>query len=210
MYNNRNFDVTDRWCSKMEQHMGKARTNYDYRHHCSSRRHVSTTAAVVWIAANMETCDRGYQSWIILIPRFLPLPTRIATKEGNHNPKNRVSKDEDPSFVFLPSRQLKRKGQRSSTRSIRMATGSPLARLGVTRSLRIGLARSMDSTRAAARYFSNGDVGKGGRVLSEEERAKETVYVQKMEREKLEKQKRKAEKEKAEKEKQNTEKVCDF
>ncbi|CAI0442398.1 unnamed protein product [Linum tenue] len=87
-----------------------------------------------------------------------------------------------------------------------MATGSPLARLGVARSLRLGLARSMDSTRAATRYFSDGNVGKGGRVLNEEERAKETVYVQKMERERLEKQKQKAEKEKAEKEKHNTEK----
>ncbi|CAM0911623.1 unnamed protein product [Alopecurus aequalis] len=40
-----------------------------------------------------------------------------------------------------------------------------------------------------------------GRVLSEEERAKENVYIQKMEREKLEKLKNKQEKEKAEAEK---------
>ncbi|KAK4403957.1 hypothetical protein Sango_0764300 [Sesamum angolense] len=41
-----------------------------------------------------------------------------------------------------------------------------------------------------------------GRVLSEEERAKETVYIQKMERERMEKlKKKKAEQDKAEKEK---------
>uniref|UniRef100_A0A7N0RC83 Mitochondrial ATPase inhibitor n=1 Tax=Kalanchoe fedtschenkoi TaxID=63787 RepID=A0A7N0RC83_KALFE len=57
--------------------------------------------------------------------------------------------------------------------------------------------RLMDSTRraapAATRFFGD------GRVLSEEERAKETVYIQKMERERLEKLKKKAEKEQAEK-----------
>ncbi|CAM8955065.1 unnamed protein product [Rhodiola kirilowii] len=57
--------------------------------------------------------------------------------------------------------------------------------------------RLMDSTRgaapAAARCFSD------GRILSEEERAKETVYIQKMERERLEKLKKKLEKELAEK-----------
>ncbi|KAG6578822.1 putative protein, mitochondrial [Cucurbita argyrosperma subsp. argyrosperma] len=52
------------------------------------------------------------------------------------------------------------------------------------------------------RYFSDGK----GRVLSEEERAAENVYIQKMEREKLEKQRLKAEKEKAEKEKEQSEK----
>ncbi|KAL8527311.1 hypothetical protein ACS0TY_005254 [Phlomoides rotata] len=46
-------------------------------------------------------------------------------------------------------------------------------------------------------YFSESK----GRILSEEERAKETVYIQKMEREKMEKLKKKAEKEKATKEK---------
>ncbi|CAN0900609.1 Uncharacterized protein At2g27730, mitochondrial [Linum grandiflorum] len=80
-----------------------------------------------------------------------------------------------------------------------MATGSALVRLGGTRSLlRVGLVRSTDSTR----YFSDGK----GRVLSEEERAKETVYIQKMERERLEKLKLKAEKEKAEKDKETAEK----
>ncbi|CAN6278734.1 unnamed protein product, partial [Urochloa humidicola] len=45
------------------------------------------------------------------------------------------------------------------------------------------------------RYFS--DMA-SGRVLSEEERAAENVYIQKMEREKLEKLRRKADKDKAE------------
>ncbi|KAL1549670.1 hypothetical protein AAHA92_17745 [Salvia divinorum] len=47
------------------------------------------------------------------------------------------------------------------------------------------------------RYFSDGK----GRDLSEEERAKETVYIQKMERERLEKLKKKADLEKADKDK---------
>uniref|UniRef100_A0A7N0ZVQ4 Mitochondrial ATPase inhibitor n=1 Tax=Kalanchoe fedtschenkoi TaxID=63787 RepID=A0A7N0ZVQ4_KALFE len=47
---------------------------------------------------------------------------------------------------------------------------------------------------AATRFFSD------GRVLSEEERAKETVYIQKMEKERLKKLKKKEEKEQAEKE----------
>ncbi|GER51200.1 serine hydroxymethyltransferase [Striga asiatica] len=50
---------------------------------------------------------------------------------------------------------------------------------------------------SSLRYFSDDK----GRVLSEEERAKETVYIQKMERERMEKLKKKAEQEKAEKEK---------
>ncbi|XP_062219219.1 uncharacterized protein LOC133919034 [Phragmites australis] len=45
------------------------------------------------------------------------------------------------------------------------------------------------------RYFSDKT---SGRVLSEEERAAENVYIQKMEREKLEKLRRKADKDKAE------------
>ncbi|XP_052188050.1 uncharacterized protein At2g27730, mitochondrial [Diospyros lotus] len=53
------------------------------------------------------------------------------------------------------------------------------------------------SSSGALRYFSDDK----GRVLSEEERAAENVYIKKMEREKMEKMKRKAEKEKAEKEK---------
>ncbi|EPS69222.1 hypothetical protein M569_05546 [Genlisea aurea] len=52
------------------------------------------------------------------------------------------------------------------------------------------------SSSSSLRYLSDGK----GRVLSEEELAKETVYIQKLEREKQEKLKKK-EKEKAEKEK---------
>ncbi|KAK4750279.1 hypothetical protein SAY87_027728 [Trapa incisa] len=61
-----------------------------------------------------------------------------------------------------------------------------------------GVNRMMETTRGAARQFS--DIK--GRVLSEEERAVENVYIQKMEREKMEKMKKKAEKEKAAKEKE--------
>ncbi|XP_020585271.1 uncharacterized protein LOC110027950 [Phalaenopsis equestris] len=56
----------------------------------------------------------------------------------------------------------------------------------------------------AARRSSRGFSDKG-RVLSEEEMAAETIYIQKMEKEKLEKMKRKAEKEKAEAEKKKAE-----
>ncbi|KAL8224176.1 hypothetical protein R6Q57_019651 [Mikania cordata] len=58
--------------------------------------------------------------------------------------------------------------------------------------------RFMDSSssRSSFRFFSD-----QGRVLSEEERAAENVYIKKMEKEKLEKQKLKEAKEKAEKEK---------
>ncbi|XP_058182556.1 uncharacterized protein At2g27730, mitochondrial [Rhododendron vialii] len=51
--------------------------------------------------------------------------------------------------------------------------------------------------RPGLRYLSDDR----GRVLSEEERAAENVYIQKMERERMEKLRQKAEKEKAEKEK---------
>ncbi|XP_021296518.1 beta-mannosyltransferase 4 isoform X1 [Herrania umbratica] len=64
--------------------------------------------------------------------------------------------------------------------------------------------RSMESTRGAIRYLSDDK----GRILSEEERAKENVYIQKMERERLEK-KKKAEKEKAEKEKEGSQKATE-
>ncbi|KAJ6717474.1 hypothetical protein OIU79_005621 [Salix purpurea] len=67
-----------------------------------------------------------------------------------------------------------------------MATRSALSQLSLT------AIRSMKSTRVATRYFSDGK----GRVLSEEERAAENVYIQKMERERLEKLKPKQEKEK--------------
>ncbi|KAH6802970.1 F1F0-ATPase inhibitor protein [Perilla frutescens var. frutescens] len=56
------------------------------------------------------------------------------------------------------------------------------------------------SSAASLRYFSESK----GRMFSEEERAKETVYIQKMERERMEKLKKKAEREKAEKEKSDT------
>ncbi|XP_016447486.1 uncharacterized protein LOC107772502 isoform X1 [Nicotiana tabacum] len=63
-----------------------------------------------------------------------------------------------------------------------------------------GVRRLMDgsgrSSVSGLRYFTDGK----GRVLSEEERAKETVYIQKMERERMEKAKLKAEREKADKE----------
>ncbi|KAJ9159751.1 hypothetical protein P3X46_025230 [Hevea brasiliensis] len=68
-----------------------------------------------------------------------------------------------------------------------MATRFALSRLCIT--------RSMETTRGATRYYSDSK----GRILSEEERAAENVYIQKMERERLEKLKRRAEKEKAEK-----------
>lgn len=60
------------------------------------------------------------------------------------------------------------------------------------------VARRMDASGGGARvsrYFSD---KASGRVLSEEERAAENVYVQKMEREKLEKLRRKEDKAKAE------------
>ncbi|URD74302.1 hypothetical protein MUK42_10101 [Musa troglodytarum] len=54
----------------------------------------------------------------------------------------------------------------------------------------------------SSRFFSDGK----GRVLSEEERAAENIYIQKMERERMEKLKKKQEKENAEAEKAKTEK----
>ncbi|KAL0302359.1 UNVERIFIED_CONTAM: hypothetical protein Sangu_3104800 [Sesamum angustifolium] len=66
---------------------------------------------------------------------------------------------------------------------------------------RSGLCRLIEgnwrSSASSLRYFSDDK----GRVLSEEERAKETMYIQKMEKEKLEKLKKKTEQEKAEQEK---------
>ncbi|KAJ0235186.1 F1F0-ATPase inhibitor protein [Hirschfeldia incana] len=62
---------------------------------------------------------------------------------------------------------------------------SAIARLGLARSLResqIGASRSVGSIRC----FSDDK----GRVLSDEERAKETIYIQKMEKEILERKKR--------------------
>lgn len=69
---------------------------------------------------------------------------------------------------------------------------------------RISLKPAMDRiSRPAPRYFSDGK----GRVLSEEERAAENVYIQKMERERMEKLRLKAEKERAAAEKVKSEKV---
>ncbi|KAJ0969724.1 hypothetical protein J5N97_022601 [Dioscorea zingiberensis] len=68
-----------------------------------------------------------------------------------------------------------------------MALRSAIAR--IPRSSAIG-----STTRSSSRCFSDGK----GRVLSEEEKAAENVYIQKMERERLAKLKQKAEKEKAE------------
>ncbi|KAJ4971338.1 hypothetical protein NE237_004437 [Protea cynaroides] len=67
---------------------------------------------------------------------------------------------------------------------------------------RVSLNRMMEGDRRISRYFSDGK----GRVLSEEERAAENIYIQKMEREKMEKLKLKAEKEKAASEKEKSEK----
>ncbi|XP_074312395.1 uncharacterized protein LOC141647922 [Silene latifolia] len=55
------------------------------------------------------------------------------------------------------------------------------------------------------RYFSTSSGGKGG-VLDDKERAQETIFIQKMERERLEKQKLKLDKENAEKGKEAAEK----
>ncbi|KAI4347806.1 hypothetical protein L6164_008588 [Bauhinia variegata] len=66
----------------------------------------------------------------------------------------------------------------------------------------LSLNRPMDSSRGAfTRFFSD-----KGRVLSDEEQAKENVYIQKWERERLEKLKQKTEKEKAVKEKGDADK----
>ncbi|THU53427.1 hypothetical protein C4D60_Mb10t14290 [Musa balbisiana] len=56
--------------------------------------------------------------------------------------------------------------------------------------------------RRSSRFFSDDR----GRILSEEERAAENVYIQKMERERMEKLRRKAEKERLEAEKAKSEK----
>ncbi|KAL9994480.1 hypothetical protein Hdeb2414_s0904g00959611 [Helianthus debilis subsp. tardiflorus] len=58
----------------------------------------------------------------------------------------------------------------------------------------------LSNARSAPRFLS--DQGGGGRVLEDEERARENLYVKKMEKEKLEKQKQKLEeKEKTDKDK---------
>ncbi|KAG6765052.1 hypothetical protein POTOM_029066 [Populus tomentosa] len=77
-----------------------------------------------------------------------------------------------------------------------MASRSALSRLSLTAT------RSMESARGATRYFSDDR----GRVLSEEERAAENVYIKKMEKERSEKLKLKQENEKTEKENQGSDK----
>ncbi|KAM5550587.1 hypothetical protein ABKV19_027106 [Rosa sericea] len=83
-----------------------------------------------------------------------------------------------------------------------MAMRSVQSQVVLTRAL---LTRSMESSRGATRYFSDGK----GKVLSEEERAAENVYIKKMERERLEKLKQKAAKESAENEKVIADKKTD-
>ncbi|KAG0478628.1 hypothetical protein HPP92_013347 [Vanilla planifolia] len=76
-----------------------------------------------------------------------------------------------------------------------------------TKFMLAGLTRLRRSPAASvvrtSRWFSDGK----GRILSEEEKAAENIYIQKMERERMEKLKQKAEKEKAQEEKEKTEKV---
>lgn len=74
-----------------------------------------------------------------------------------------------------------------------MAMRSVVSSSGVRRLMEGG----RRSTVSGLRYFSDSK----GRILSEEERAKEAVYIQKMERERMEKARKKAEKERAEREK---------
>ncbi|KAL5213489.1 hypothetical protein ABZP36_024336 [Zizania latifolia] len=80
-----------------------------------------------------------------------------------------------------------------------MATRTAAARVVVPRQPAwvSALARRMEGVggQRVARYFSDGTGN--GKVLSEEERAAENVYIQKMEREKLEKLRRKADKDQA-------------
>ncbi|XP_077235744.1 uncharacterized protein LOC143877526 isoform X2 [Tasmannia lanceolata] len=66
---------------------------------------------------------------------------------------------------------------------------------------RISMSRSVGGIPKASRYFSDGN----GRIFSEEEKAAENIYIQKMERERLEKLKLKAEKEKKPAEKEKSE-----
>ncbi|XP_057550802.1 uncharacterized protein At2g27730, mitochondrial [Amaranthus tricolor] len=81
-----------------------------------------------------------------------------------------------------------------------------VARMASSSSLR----RVVEGVSPRASFFAcYSSDGRGGRVLSEEERAKETVYIQKMEKERLEKLKQKADKEKAQKEKEASEKKAD-
>ncbi|XP_016552105.1 putative uncharacterized transmembrane protein DDB_G0293028 isoform X2 [Capsicum annuum] len=81
-----------------------------------------------------------------------------------------------------------------------MGMRSVVSSSGIRRLMEGGSGRS---TISGLKYFSDNK----GRILSEEERAKETVYIQKMERERMEKARLKAEKERAEREKADKQKA---
>ncbi|GAB2276893.1 hypothetical protein Dimus_011604 [Dionaea muscipula] len=81
-----------------------------------------------------------------------------------------------------------------------MATRSAAAAISLSSLWVRSMVGARRSSTILPRYFS--EDGKG-RVFSEEERAAETIYIQKMERERLEKAKLKADQEKAEKEKEH-------
>ncbi|MQL96456.1 hypothetical protein Taro_029145 [Colocasia esculenta] len=70
-------------------------------------------------------------------------------------------------------------------------------RSAIARVFRCSSSSSPAPAPAVRRWLSDGR----GKVLNEEEKAKENVYIQKMEREKMERLKKKAEKEKEEAEK---------
>ncbi|WVZ75148.1 hypothetical protein U9M48_023234 [Paspalum notatum var. saurae] len=83
-----------------------------------------------------------------------------------------------------------------ATRSAaRRVTAAQPAWAAVAEAVARRMERAAGCGRVPPRYFSD---KASGRVLSEEERAAENVYIQKMEREKLEKLRRKQEKEMAE------------
>ncbi|KAJ8540315.1 hypothetical protein K7X08_030234 [Anisodus acutangulus] len=67
---------------------------------------------------------------------------------------------------------------------------------------RTGLRRLMEGGNVAQRSYISGIRSfSDGKILGEEERAQENIYIKKMERERLEKANQKAEREKAEREK---------
>lgn len=114
------------------------------------------------------------------------LPRGIAIRESSSTRRRRT--------LLLGSKKRKKKTFLGSKK--KMATRTAVARVVAPHQpawAAAVLARRMEGGRRVARYFSDGT----GRVLSEEERAAESVYIQKMEREKLEKERRKADKDKA-------------
>ncbi|KAJ3681553.1 hypothetical protein LUZ60_016042 [Juncus effusus] len=96
-----------------------------------------------------------------------------------------------------PKIKLQRREERRNQDSKTMAMRSMIGRLARSEAEVGGAAR------ASVRLFSSDGKGK---VLSEEERAKENVYIQKWERERLEKQKKKAEHDKSTDEKKSDKK----